>query len=95
MEALHEGGVLLHQSFTAHYHLAGADTGLLGQAPQRQILETQLHRSLLLHLQPGHTTKNESVTKLMNQYEVWCIMEQIQQAKGQSVMSSSDHQTIF
>ncbi len=77
VEALHEGGVLLHQSFTAQYHLAGADTGLLGQTPQRQILETKLHCSLLLRLQPGHTKKNESITKLMNQSEVWCIMDQI------------------
>lgn len=43
--------MLLHQPFTAQDHLAGADTRLLGQTPQRQTLETQLHHSLLLCLQ--------------------------------------------
>lgn len=51
MEALHEGRALFNQPFTAQDHLAGADTGLLGQTPQRQTVETQLDHSLLLSLQ--------------------------------------------
>lgn len=64
VEALHEWRTLLHQSLTAHNHLAGADTGLLRQAPQRQTLDTQLHHGLLLCLQPGKQKESKTETEL-------------------------------
>lgn len=60
MESLHERRALLHQPPTALDHLTGAHTGLLGQTPQGQTLETLLHHGLLLCLQPGHTQRERS-----------------------------------
>lgn len=61
LEALHVGGALLQQSLTASDHLCRADAGLLRQAPQRQSLQTQLHHSLLLHLQSAHKQESDKV----------------------------------
>lgn len=57
MQPLQQWGLLLYEPPAAENHVTGAQAGLLGEAPQRQLLDTELHHCLLFHLQPLQNTQ--------------------------------------